>query len=193
MKRAISLTLLASIIALPVSAKDLATLEAEISDLQHRVTTLEALVQNDADNSEKASSQPSSMLLTALGETGKIKFNTFCTACHKPNFESPMLAPPIAMVKEHYQQIYRDDKDAFVKAVVAWVKAPSPEKTLMPGAIQNFNIMPPFPLPDPDLTAIATYLFEADIPQPTGFEKHLEEERLQLGRGQGNGMGPPKQ
>lgn len=128
------------------------------------------------------------MSLTTLAETGKATFNTFCTACHKPNFESPMLAPPIAMVKEHYQQIYRGDKDAFVKAVVARVKAPNPEKTLMPGAIRNFNIMPPFPLPDPDLTAIATYLFEADIPQPTGFEKHLEEERRQLGQGQGKRM-----
>lgn len=162
---------------------DLDMLKQDIRNLQTRVEKLENLAN---DNTSGAS-------LSDWAMEGKIKFNTFCTACHKDEFSNPMLAPPMAMVKNHYGKVYGNNKEAFVDAIVNWVKAPNPDKTLMPGAIRNFNIMPAFPLPDNDLKAIATYLFEADIALPRGFEQHMPQKDTPMGRGRGGGSGPGRQ
>jgi mono/diheme cytochrome c family protein len=183
MKTVLLVAFLIFVFHFTAESKSLKELSQEIEELRARVTALETNNQPLSGTKPVNVTVEEDPILSPLAESGKLKFNTFCTACHKPNFETPMVAPPIAMVKDHYKQFYKDDKGAFIKAIVAWVKAPNTEKTLMPGAVRNFNIMPPFPLPDADLTAIATYLFEADIPQPTGFEKHVEEERRQLSRG----------
>ena len=164
---------------------DIATLESELKDLRARVEEIEKHIRGEHP---EQSIHTESALLTKLAEIGKTKFETFCTACHKHDYTDPMLAPPIIMAQDHYRQMYGSDKEAFVNAVVEWVKAPSQDKTLMPGAIRNFNIMPPFPLPDDDLKSIATYLFEAKLEEPKGFEQHVQQERSQLG-GQGHGPG----
>jgi len=52
------------------------------------------------------------------------------------------VAPPIVAVRMHYIGPY-PDKAAFVTAVANWVEKQDASKTLMPGAIRRFNIMPP--------------------------------------------------
>jgi len=68
-----------------------------------------------------------------------------CFICH---FEKPdptkmaqMIAPPMLRVQEHYKPAYAE-KENFVKAVMAYVNNPSQDKTLMPGAVKKFNLMP---------------------------------------------------
>ena len=166
-----------------VLAHDLSDLEKDLEQLTARVVALEQQLFGESVTPTEAQDDGRSSKLSELAQAGEAKFNAICTACHKNSFSDPMLAPPMAMVKDHYSRFFKEDKDGFVNAVVEWVKNPTQEKTRMPGAIRNFKIMPPLPLPDEDLRAIATYLFEADIPQPTNFEEHIRQERKQLKKG----------
>ncbi|MDG2170085.1 MAG: hypothetical protein P8L44_19420 [Opitutales bacterium] len=175
--KSISLSICAVIaFAYTLWSTDHADLEKDLEALQARVQAIEDQLSDPIASKEATS-------LSELAEEGKAKFNTICTACHKNSFTEPMLAPPMAMVKDHYGQFFKDDIAGFVSAVVEWVKNPTPEKTMMPGAIRNFKIMPLLPLPDEDLEAIATYLFEADIPTPGNFREHMLQERKELQKG----------
>lgn len=98
-----------------------------------------------------------------LYELGKTKFEQVCIACHKYERGPAMIAPPVFAMQMHYRERYEDDEAGFRKAIVDWAKAPDEKKTLMPGAIMKFKIMPPMPLPDADLDAIAAYLYRADF------------------------------
>lgn len=153
-----------------------ANLEKDLEALQARVQAIEDRLAEPVASKEATT-------LSELAQEGKAKFNTLCTACHKNSFTDPMLAPPMAMVKDHYSQFFKEDKAGFVSAVAEWVKNPTQEKTMMPGAIRNFKIMPPLPLPDEDLEAIATYLFEEEIPAPSNFREHVRQERKELQKG----------
>ena len=164
-------------------AKDLAMLEKDLADLEARVKAIENHIAADPNKEPPVKISMEEVNLSDLAKEGKTKFNIICTACHKETFTDPMLAPPMAMVKDHYSRLFKNDKEGFVQAVVEWVKAPQQEKTLMPGAIRNFKIMPALPLPDEDLRAIATYLYEADIPFPTNFEEHIRQERRHMQQG----------
>lgn len=74
------------------------------------------------------------------------------------------LAPPFKMVKMHYGSL---DEEAFVKAVSSWVKAPDKAKSKLPAmAIDRFGIMPALGYPEAEVTAIAHYIYQTDIPMP---------------------------
>lgn len=89
-----------------------------------------------------------------------------CYICH---FESPdpakmdqMIAPPMLRVKEHYLPNYQNKED-FVKAITYIVNNPSEEKTLMPGAIKKFNLMPKLNYNQDELKLIAETIYEYDF------------------------------
>lgn len=96
-------------------------------------------------------------------DRGKRKFEQVCIACHKFEHDPGMIAPPAFAIQMHYGERFGKDETAFRQAIVDWAKAPDAKKTLMPGAIIKFKLMPPFPLPDDDLDAIAAYLYRADF------------------------------
>jgi hypothetical protein len=98
-------------------------------------------------------------------------YQMYCIACHG-NAATPekRLAPPAFMVNKRYKIAY--DKEAFVERVVAWIDAPSTEKSIMPGAVRNFNLMPPLPLSLNDREKIADYFYEAEFEEPTWFAEH---------------------
>jgi len=109
-----------------------------------------------------------------------------CYICH---LERPvqgdttvqMQAPPMMGVKRHYKEKY-PAKDEFIAAVVDWVKHPDSTKALMPGAVEEFGLMPPFPYPDEELEKIAEAMYE-DLPDPGPNHK------CGGGRGMGRGRG----
>lgn len=112
-------------------------------------------------------------------EQGKKLFKTYCSACHGATGGMDMskrVAPPIIAVKMHYIDSY-PDKASFVAAVTQWLEKQDASKTLMPGAIRKFKIMPLIPVAREDAQKIAAYIFEGDIESPAGFEKHYEEMR----------------
>lgn len=99
-------------------------------------------------------------------ELGKAKFAMLCGACHRSGFDEEMVAPPTFALKRHYGDRYGNNERAFVRAIVNWVQSPDQKKTLMPGAVRKFSLMPPLPFPEEDLTLIAKYLFETDFDIP---------------------------
>ncbi len=120
------------------------------------LTVLSLAVVSSIGFSQTAESDP-------LYARGKEKFEQICFACHKYERGPEMIAPPAFAIQMHYGNQFGKDETAFRQAVAAWAKAPDKSKTLMPGAIRKFNLMPPLPLTDEDLDAIAAYLYRADF------------------------------
>ncbi len=89
-----------------------------------------------------------------------------CYICHfgkpDPERKEEMIAPPMLRVQEHYKPAY-PNKDEFVTAVLDYFKNPSQEKTLMPGAVKKFNLMPKLLYDDSDVRLIAETLYNYDF------------------------------
>ncbi len=89
-----------------------------------------------------------------------------CFICH---FEKPdptkmgqMIAPPMLRVQEHYKPSY-PEKENFIKAVMAYINNPSQDKTLMPGAVKKFNVMPKVVYDQTELRTIVETLYHLDL------------------------------
>ncbi len=111
-----------------------------------------------------------------------------CFICHletpDPAKRGQMIAPPMVRVQQHYKPAY-PTKEAFVKAVVAYVKNPSEAKTLMPGAVKRFKIMPKLIYDDKELQLIASALFETNFNNPGAMERTaMQQAKLQLNNGE---------
>ncbi|MEN8248594.1 MAG: c-type cytochrome [Bacteroidota bacterium] len=109
-------------------------------------------------------------------------YQTYCIACHG-NAAGPdaRIAPPAFMIKERYDVF---DKEDFIERVVKWVEHPSDDKSMMPGAVRNFDLMPQLQVPEEDREKIAEYFYLTDFEEPAWFDEHMEEEQAQ-GRGRG--------
>ena len=89
-----------------------------------------------------------------------------CFICH---FEKPdpakmgqMIAPPMMRVHEHYKPSY-PNKENFVKAVMSYVNHPLQGKTLMPGSVKKFNLMPKIVYDQTELRSIVETLYSLDL------------------------------
>ncbi|MCC6929960.1 MAG: cytochrome c [Gemmatimonadaceae bacterium] len=90
---------------------------------------------------------------------GKQLVSTVCAACHTEQ-PPPKLAPPLSHVSRRYRMLNQGDRDKALARIVAWIKAPAKEKSLMPAmAIERFGLMAPLPLPDSQLQAAAAYVW----------------------------------
>lgn len=90
---------------------------------------------------------------------GKQLVSTVCVACHTEQ-PPPKLAPPLAHVSRRYRMMHQGDREKALARIVAWIKAPAKEKSLMPAmAIERFGLMAPLPLPDSQLQAAAAYVW----------------------------------
>lgn len=97
--------------------------------------------------------------LTALLAQGKQLVSTVCSACHTEQ-PPPKLAPPLAHVSQRYRMQFKGDRQQALERIVAWIKAPAREKSMMPAmAIERFGLMAPLPLPDEQLRAAAAYVW----------------------------------
>ena len=112
------------------------------------------------------------MLLPPLAraEDGKAIFLRTCATCHflqrDPARRDEMVAPPIDMMSAHVREAVRGDRDAFIRRVVDYIRAPAEGKSVDAMAVQRFGLMPAigdtFPdLTDADLRAVAGWMFDA--------------------------------
>ncbi len=121
---------------------------------------------------------------------GKDLFARTCATCHfakrDPARMAEMVAPPMDMLSAHVRVATGGDRDAFIKQVVDYVRAPSPEKSVEPMAIQRFGLMPAigesFPgLKREDLVAIAGWIYDeyknVTLPSPEQQRKFMEQTR----------------
>ena len=109
-----------------------------------------------------------------------------CFICHletqKKKKNSQMIAPPLVRVQQHYKPAY-PTKEAFVKAIVAYVKNPSEAKTLMPGAVKRFKLMPRLIYDDKELQWIAETLYETNFNTSQAMNRPMQQVKLQLNNG----------
>ncbi|CAH8292475.1 hypothetical protein EV196_10339 [Mariniflexile fucanivorans] len=110
--------------------------------------------------------------VTAITQSDLIKTEGYklmeskCYICH---FETPdpakmnqMIAPPMLRIKEHYLPNYQNKED-FIAAIMNIVNNPSEEKTLMPGAVKKFNLMPKLNYNQDELKLIAETIYEYEF------------------------------
>lgn len=123
---------------------------------------------------------------------GKQQYETLCVLCHKLEVEGDahpdpktMLAPAAFAVAYRYEQMIPDEAER-IEAIVEFVKKPTEEAVLMPGAVAQWGLMAPLPLPDEQLQAIATYMVYSEFEKPAWFDAHY-------GSQHGQGRGRKKQ
>ncbi|GAB4344281.1 MAG: hypothetical protein Kow006_00030 [Gammaproteobacteria bacterium] len=125
-------------------------------------------------------------------EAGKALYPA-CNVCHDQALKPP-LGPPMWGVQRLYKQ-EAGDKEAFVRQIVDFVKAPGLEKAIHKEAVEQLGLMPPMPLPDDLLKQIVTYIWEERFPPPCdhwrvavkraeerGDAEHAAKDRRQLQR-----------
>ena len=123
-----------------------------------------------------------------LEHPGKKIMETECYVCHSPKIpEDSRIAPPMIAIKRQYIGA-STTKEQFQKDFVNWVKAPTAERSKMPGALERFGIMPYQPFDENEVKLIAEYIYDHEIEKPEWFEAHYQQEHGQ-GRGMGRGMG----
>jgi hypothetical protein len=134
---------------------------------------------------------------------GKKLMENYCYTCHSPS--APMIegriGPPMAAVKAHYL-LEHPQKEEFIQQMVSFVDDPSVEKSVMPGAVKRFGLMPYQQYPDGAVEKIAEYMYEYEIEEPDWFAQHWKEgpgkgmyrqQGRPMGRGMGRGMGMQQQ
>lgn len=90
---------------------------------------------------------------------GEALFNQVCIACHTMQ-PPPNLAPPMMGIAGHYHEAFTD-RDEAVNWMVAYIQSPHPSKSkLSEEAFQRFGTMPALPLPEADLRAVMTWVWD---------------------------------
>jgi len=121
--------------------------------------------------------------ITSSEQDGYTMMKQFCFSCHfekpDPSKRDQIIAPPMANVQQHYKSTY-PDKEEFIQAVVNWVNKPDENKILMPGAVRRFNLMPPLPIGDDKLKAIASALYERNF--GAKMDGHKKEHNMMGGK-----------
>ena len=111
---------------------------------------------------------------TRASQDGKSLFESLCMSCHVVSGK-PTVAPPVFGVKNHVIQAY-PRRDDFINYIVQWVKQPDASRSLMPGAVRRFGVMPALPYPDEQVRKIATFLYDTDLKIPGWYREHYEAE-----------------
>ena len=109
-----------------------------------------------------------------------------CYICHierpDPSMSGQMIAPPMLQVQEHYKPSFQD-KEEFIDAMVSFIQNPSEEKTLMPGAVKKFNLMPKLIYDEQELRLIAETINTHDFGQISQMNMQNRNQKLQLNNG----------
>lgn len=133
---------------------------------------LSAAVLMSCNNASKKESASNMMLLESKQDTSQLNSKGYelmsqkCFICHfpkpDPTKRNQMIAPPMLRVQEHYKPAYPNKSD-FIKAVTDFTNNPSEEKTLMPGAVKKFKLMPKLIYDGKELQLIAETLYDMDF------------------------------
>ena len=114
--------------------------------------------------------------LPLFAEDGPQLFKDYCESCHGNKARGPdRVAPPIVAVKSHYLNEHQNE-EKFVSAIVGWLEKPEHNKTLMPGAIRRFGVMPPLELEPNERQVLAKYIFETEFKMPGWYREHFRKE-----------------
>jgi mono/diheme cytochrome c family protein len=104
---------------------------------------------------------------------GEKLFQQLCVSCHVLSGQ-PTIAPPAFAVVNHLKQVY-PQRDDFINRVVQWVQKPDASRSLMPGAIRRFGLMPTLPYSSQQVSQVAAYLYDSNLPRPGWYQKHYQQ------------------
>ncbi len=111
---------------------------------------------------KKKNESPTAVAMQS-NDKGMALAEKYCLACHtlKParGKVEGLAAPPFPGVVMHYKKAYPKKED-FIKAFVNYVPKPDSAKSVMPGAIERFGLMPPMPIPEDSVRLIAATLYD---------------------------------
>ena len=110
-----------------------------------------------APGTARAAAPPAEAGLRAQVEAGRQLFQASCSGCHS-EAPPPRSAPPMQHVAMRYRAAVADREEA-VTRIAAYVRAPAAERSLLPGAVRRWGVMPPMPLPEEQLRAVAAYVW----------------------------------
>jgi mono/diheme cytochrome c family protein len=114
------------------------------------------MLQAEAPVSDRTALAADTTTRSARLERGKQTVQTVCSACHTLA-PPPTQAPPLPMVAMSYRRGRTDS--AAAAAIVAWVRAPSADRSILPPAVsQRFGLMPALPLDERTLEDAALYV-----------------------------------
>lgn len=106
-----------------------------------------------------------------------------CLICHGVgDTHDELIAPPMRGVKMHYISEFPEKED-FIAAVIKWSSNPTVENSLMPGALEEFEVMADLNYDTADIALIAAYVYDNEMPKPAWAGK---------GNNHGNGKGDCK-
>ncbi len=89
--------------------------------------------------------------------TGESFYKNQCAFCHT---KEQLIAPDMNKIKAKYLEKFKT-KEAFVKAVIAFVKNPNKKNAIYKEGIDNFTDMPKMPFKDDQIKAVAEYIYSA--------------------------------
>ncbi len=95
------------------------------------------------------------ILLKNYQVSGETFYKNQCGFCH--NAEE-LIAPDMNKIKAKYLEKF-NTKDAFIKAVMAFVKNPDKKNAIYRDGIDNFSDMPKMPFKDEQIKAVAEYIY----------------------------------
>lgn len=96
---------------------------------------------------------------------GKVTFEAICTICHTTT-PPPKLAPPLAMVADHYRESYSTEAEG-VAAIARFILAPDAARSALPAhAVERFGLMPRLALTEAQATAVARYVWNLGSKPP---------------------------
>jgi len=128
-------------------------IRAVISLLGIASISISACMQSEQGNNQKG--VESDWTADDQRTIGLLKTN--CTSCHHPNRET-VIAPGLQSIRQQYLDAYKNE-EAFIDGFTRFVKNPSNELSIIPGAIEKYGAMPRPNLTDADLQAIALFLY----------------------------------
>ncbi len=89
-------------------------------------------------------------------QSGENFYKNQCAFCH--NAEE-LMAPDMNKIKAEYLKKFKT-KDAFIKAIVSFVKNPDKKNAIYKDGIDNFSDMPKMPFKEAQLKAVAEYIYQ---------------------------------
>lgn len=108
----------------------------------------------------------SKSVITLSNSKGYELMSQKCFVCHfskpDPARMDQMIAPPLLRIQEHYRPAFQNKED-FVLSIIDFINNPSEEKTLMPGAVKKFKLMPKLIYDEKELRLIAETLYDIDF------------------------------
>jgi len=91
-------------------------------------------------------------------ELGRQVYDRSCSVCHTLR-PPPALAPPVVGLVDHYRDRF-EDPDSAMAHIVDFVRDPAKEKSALPPEVwDRWELMPPMPLPEEDLRAVARWMW----------------------------------